>query len=310
MIPVAIIGAGMAGLACARRLLRAGMQPVLFDKSRAVGGRVATRRIEVLQFDHGAQYVTARTESFSQTLAALQASGAAASWGESEGSARVVGTPGMSALPRALAVGLQVQLNAQVTGLAPAGNHWKLNIGERMVEAERVVMTLPAPQAQALLGVGHSLAAALDEVRLAPCLTLMAAVHAPAPFSILEDADHPLAWVAHDGSKPGRPGGVSTCWVAQAGPAFSAEHLERDPQSIAALMLPMLCDRLGVAADAGFFAVAHRWRYARVTASLGQDFLLSEDATLYLGGDWCLGPRVEAAWASGTAIAEDLLGAS
>jgi predicted NAD/FAD-dependent oxidoreductase len=28
---------------------------------------------------------------------------------------------------------------------------------------------------------------------------------------------------------------------------------------------------------------------------------------LYLGGDWCIGPRIEAAWDSGTAIAEAIL---
>ena len=44
MIPVVIVGAGIAGLACARRLVQAGVRPILFDKGRESGGRVATRR--------------------------------------------------------------------------------------------------------------------------------------------------------------------------------------------------------------------------------------------------------------------------
>ena len=32
-----------------------------------------------------------------------------------------------------------------------------------------------------------------------------------------------------------------------------------------------------------------------------------ETGTLYLGGDWCLEARVEAAWTSGIAIAQDML---
>lgn len=307
MIPVAIIGAGMAGLACARRLREAGVASVLFDKGRAVGGRVATRRVEGLQFDHGAQYVTARSVSFADALAALRVAGAVGDWEQGNGQSRLVGIPGMSALPRALADGLDVRLNTQVSGLSFLGDRWRLEIGDGVEEAERVVMTLPAPQAQALLGSDHPLASALNDVRLAPCLTLMAAVSATRPFTILEDPDHPLAWLARDSSKPGRPRGESTCWVAQAGPAFSAAHMENDPQSIARLMLPLLCERLGVSADEVSYAVAHRWRYARVTVALGRDFLCSEDATLYLGGDWCLGARVEAAWASGQAVAEDLL---
>jgi predicted NAD/FAD-dependent oxidoreductase len=113
MTRVAVIGAGFAGLACARRLVQAGVQPVLFDKERGIGGRVSTRRADELQFDHFAQYVTA--------------------------------------------------------------------------------------------------------------------------------------------------------------------------------------------------TAVHRWRYARVTASLGQPFLRDAGGSLYLGGDWCIGPSVEAAWTSGTAIANDLL---
>jgi predicted NAD/FAD-dependent oxidoreductase len=54
-------------------------------------------------------------------------------------------------------------------------------------------------------------------------------------------------------------------------------------------------------------AIAHRWRYARVTKALGLPFLRSADAAVYLGGDWCIGARVEAAWDSGTAIANDIL---
>ena len=72
-------------------------------------------------------------------------------------------------------------------------------------------------------------------------------------------------------------------------------------------MLPLLCDRLGVTPDDVVYAAAHRWRYARVTGALGHPFLSSVDGTLHLGGDWCIGARIEAAWQSGTAIADDIL---
>lgn len=39
---IAIIGAGMAGLTCARGLADAGLHPVVFDKGRGIGGRLAT----------------------------------------------------------------------------------------------------------------------------------------------------------------------------------------------------------------------------------------------------------------------------
>ena len=165
---------------------------------------------------------------------------------------------------------------------------------------------MPVPQVSGLLGADHPLVAALDAVRIAPCLTLMAAVTAPAPFITRSDADDPLSWIAQDSTKPGRPQ-EQTLWVAQAGEAFSLAHLEDDPTTLTARMLPLLCDRLGVSLGQVTHATTHRWRYARVTQPLGQPFLRSDDASLYLGGDWCIGPRAEAAWDSGTAIATDIL---
>ena len=72
-------------------------------------------------------------------------------------------------------------------------------------------------------------------------------------------------------------------------------------------MLDLLCDRIGARRSSAIHAVAHRWRYASVAEPLGTPFLRNEDASLYLGGDWCLQGRVEAAWQSGTALADDLL---
>jgi predicted NAD/FAD-dependent oxidoreductase len=307
MIPIVIIGAGIAGLACARRLAEAGLAPVLLDKGRGIGGRVATRRIGDMQFDHGAQYVTAKNAGFATLLDALAKAGALADWHDGRGRKHSVGTPGMSAIPKALGVGLDIRQGAQVTRLVPDGDGWELHTEGGMLRSRRVVVTVPAPQVAGLLGPDHPLVAALAPVQMAPCLTLMAAVTAPAPFVTRQDPDDPLAWIAQNSSKPGRPQTDATLWVAQAGEAFSHAHIEQDAKAIADAMLPLLCDRLGVAQDRVTQATAHRWRYARVTQALGLPFLRSPDASLHLGGDWCIGARVEAAWDSGTAIADDIL---
>lgn len=306
MTRVAIIGAGMAGLACAGRLAEAGLQPVIYDKSRGIGGRLATRRMGGLQFDHGAQYVTARHDGFAAVLRDLQAQGAAAPWQDGSDGAHIVGVPGMSGLARAMAAGLDVRQLAQVTAVRPDAAGWAVHVGDTWHSFDRVVLTVPAPQIAGLLGRHHAISAELAEVRLAPCLTLMAAIDAPPAFVSRSEADDPLAWIAQDGSKPGRPQGKPTTWVAQAGPDFSLRYLEDDTDSITARMLPLLCDKLGVAAGDVGLAAAHRWRYARVTVALGRPFA-QFGQTLYAGGDWCLGPRVEAAWISGDAIARDIL---
>jgi len=319
MIPVLIVGAGLAGIACARRLTQAGVQPILIDKGRGIGGRVATRKAEGLQFDHGAQYVSATEAEFGAVLRDLEAAGWAAAWpqdGPTErGRIRYVGTPGMASLAKGLAVGLDVRHGVAVTAIQAGEDGWAVSAGEACYVAARVVVTVPAPQVMGLLGADDPLVALVVGVRMDPCLTLMAAIASNAPFVARASPDEPLAWIAQDCAKPGRPERVAAAragtgpvtWVAHASPAFSALHLEEEPAALAARMAPMLCQQLGVTGDAVIHAAVHRWRYAQVAVPLGQPFLRSGDGSLYLGGDWCLGPRVEAAWMSGTAIADDLL---
>jgi predicted NAD/FAD-dependent oxidoreductase len=213
----------------------------------------------------------------------------------------------MSALPKALGAGLDIRQGVQITRLQQDGDGWVLHFEGGTLRRALVVVTVPAPQVAGLLGNGHPLVAGLASVHLAPCLTLMAAVMAPAPFITRQDKDDPLSWIAQDSSKPCRPQASGALWVAQAGEAFSAGHLEKSTDEITALMLPLLCDRLGATPHSVTHAAVHRWRYARVTQALGQPFVRSADGTLYLGGDWCIGPRVEAAWDSGTAIADAIL---
>ena len=65
---VLVIGAGMAGLIAAAELQRAGRRVVVLDKSRGVGGRLASRRFDGATFDHGAQFITTRNPRFAAVL--------------------------------------------------------------------------------------------------------------------------------------------------------------------------------------------------------------------------------------------------
>ena len=65
---VAVIGAGIAGLACARTLAQAGCEVTVFEKSRGFGGRMACRQTPFGTHDHGAQYFTVRDKRFDAAL--------------------------------------------------------------------------------------------------------------------------------------------------------------------------------------------------------------------------------------------------
>ena len=307
---VLVVGAGMAGLACARALDRAGRGCLVIDKGRGAGGRMATRRVTLgddeVRFDHGAQYFTVRDPGFAALIDALP--GATAIWEDGGAEPHRVGRPGMSALPRAMAEGLELRTGVEVTGLARAGAGWRVATTAGPIEAAHVVLTIPAPQAARLPGLPAALADRLRGVEMAPCLTLMAAFPAdlPRPAVQLRPDTGPLGWIARDSAKPGRADRVTT-WVAQATPEWSRAHLEEDRATIARRLLPVLAEAIGAAPEAALHVAGHRWRYARVTTPLGAPVLSGAEGTLHLGGDWALGARVEAAWQSGAAIAADLL---
>ncbi|WP_372619710.1 NAD(P)/FAD-dependent oxidoreductase [Falsiroseomonas sp.] len=309
---VAIVGAGLAGLACAKTLAAHGIAARLFDKGRAPGGRMATRRVEVegrtLEFDHGAQYLTARNTLF---RAALEASNTKP-WPDET---RRVGVPRMSAIPRALAQGHDVTLAREVQAVIGEPGAWRL----RHVGASRggqpggaasedgpfdaVLLALPAPQAAALLAQpAPHLQRVLEMVRMAPCWTLMVAFESRValPDSVRLPGG-PIGWAARDSSKPGR-NSDNECWVVQAGPDWSRENLELSAAAAGEALLAAFAALAGGGLPPTTYAAAHRWRYALVEKPLGAPCLWDPPRGLGACGDWCIGARAEAAVDSGAAL--------
>src|SRR6478752_9866060 len=57
MSPIVVVGAGLAGLACAQRLVAAGREVVVLEASDGVGGRVRTDDIDGFRCDRGFQLI-------------------------------------------------------------------------------------------------------------------------------------------------------------------------------------------------------------------------------------------------------------
>ncbi|UZK70865.1 FAD-dependent oxidoreductase [Sphingomonas sp. S1-29] len=302
---VAIIGAGIAGLACADQLAAAGHRVALFDKGRGPGGRMSTRRVDhegaTYRFDHGAQYFTARDPDFAAQVALWEAAGIAARW-PAAGDDAWVGTPGMNAPVRAMADAHPVEWGARIEALTRTPAGWQLDARPELYAA--VVVAVPAEQVAALVAPhAPDLAEAATATASEPCWTLMAAFDrrvAVADDVIRGATGEALGWAARDGAKPGRAGGET--WVVQAGSAWSAEHLEETADAIVPHLLAALAARAEAPLPPTPHAAAHRWRYARTTGC-GAGPAWRADIGLGLCGDWREGPRVEAAWASGRKLA-------
>jgi renalase len=314
---VAIVGAGLAGLACARVLFGAQRPVSVFEKSRGLGGRIATRRAGRLAFDHGAQYVVARDPGFREYLDLVAATGYAAPWqpaapGMSRVEAWHVGVPGMSSLVKPLAAGLDVKRGLKVMSCERRDGAWFLKTESRDELGPFAVLLLavPAPQAVELLqdfSGPLDVEARLRPVQMAPCWAAMAAYadRLDVPADVMAGQDGPLAWAARDVGKPGRQS-TQDCWVLHATPAWTRDHLEDATAAVARALVDAFASRLGVTVKPRYLD-AHRWRYARVEQPLGEPCLWDATSRLGLCGDWCLDARAEAAWVSGTRLAHEVL---
>jgi hypothetical protein len=312
---VAVIGAGMAGAACARTLTDAGWSVRVFDKGRSVGGRMAQRRVAAGTFDHGAQYLSAREPTFASVVSRWRKLGLAADWPEASsagGDPVLVGVPAMNAPVKDLLTGIEVTAGLRVARIESVGGGWVVR-GEDETDHgpfDALVLAVPAPQAVDLLatvaqGRAAELVPQLGAVRMAPCWSAMATFEDILPLraATLRGKDD-IVWAARNGSKPGRDG--RECWTVHAGPAWSAANLERRPEEVAPDLLRAFAMLAGIDPPVPVHLEAHRWRFALVERPLGRPCLHDPALRLGLCGDWCLGPRVEAAYLSGRAMAAAL----
>lgn len=304
----------MAGISCAARLAEAGLSPVVMEKSRGLGGRLATRRLPGgMSIDHGAQFVSAGAGPFRHFLETGAEAGTLARWrprmrAPAPGEDWLVGVPAMNSPLKAGAAGLDIRLSLEVSEIRPGPCGWTIACGaEEAGLFDIVIVTAPAPQAARLAGAAPGLASRIGAARMAPCWTVMLVLSRPAPAGqdVFIDPAPGISWLARNSSKPGRPDEES--WVVQMSAELSRSHLEDAPDKIVGAVLAQVTGLIEAQATDILHASAHRWRYAHVTRPIGQAFLSNEAANLIAAGDWCLGAGVEAAYQSGRSAAEEIL---
>jgi hypothetical protein len=314
---VAVIGAGMAGITCAVTLALRVDTVVVFEAERQAGGRMAGERHGGFEHDTGAQYFTVRDPRFQRHVETWQADGLVSPWRgwvvELERGDLVardpdqdlyVALPNMAALARDLARLCELRYGQAVGRLRPLARGWALydDVGRVLGRFDLVVLALPPDPVRGLAGrFGGELAEALE---MSACWGLALGFDEPlaVPFDAALVGASPLAWVARNNSKPGRT--AKEAWTAHATPEWSERHRHDPPDLGCAHLLAAFGEALGVSIPRPALARARCWSQAQVVSPAGRDCVLDEVLRLGACGDWCLGPRVEAAFLSGLAMAE------
>jgi predicted NAD/FAD-dependent oxidoreductase len=207
----------------------------------------------------------------------------------------------MNALPKLLLEGLTLHKQARVSRIVREGEQWRVETeSDTLGVFDRVLLTVPAPQALSILGPDHAFSPALAQVRYAPCWAAMLHGSTNLPWAGIRCSTGPLAWAGRQDTLPSRGGPER--WVLHASPTWSQANLEAPREWVAEQLAQAFADLGGGTAHT---MVVHRWRYSLVTQSIGRDHL--QDKGLLYAGDGCLGGRIEAAWLSGMAAADSIL---
>lgn len=301
---IAVVGAGIAGLAAARALQDRRHEVRVFERSPVPGGRCATRIVEALElprglsgevaFDHGAQYFTVRDDRFSALAAEWERDKVISKWTgrivsfDAEGwddleseTNRYVGTPGMSAIPAAMARGLTIEYGRRIDSAVSLSS-----------EFDHVIVAVPAADARRSFRACWAVMAAFEE-RVA------------ARFDAAFVNGSALRWIARNTSKPKRNHQIDA-WVLHASTSWSEAHLDDRPDDVGAFLMEAFEDLIPARLPKAFYAAVHRWRYATADPPLAAGAIHDAQSRITLCGDWCKGSRIEDAFLSGVEAADFL----
>lgn len=332
-INVAIIGAGISGLASGKLLHDQGVGVTVFEKSRGVGGRMATRRLneENSTFDHGAQYFTARDPRFINYVNNWREQGLVARWPAIElgkdqrivvlrngqlqikpaTEDRFVAIPAMNQICKRLSQELTIKKQVRIKSIIPIDERYGLiaDNGDSLGTFDKVIVSIPAAQASALLESFPSLSQSLSHIEMKPCWATMAAFS----DSLTDEwvgafmEDSLLSWAARNNTKPGRNSSPEHL-VLHATPDWSDQNWEASPEEVTQKMLADFWKVSGIEPRKPSYCTAHRWRYAiPAESSKAATYTLDKSKNIICCGDWTLGGRVEAAFLSGLSAAELVL---
>lgn len=339
-----VVGAGLAGLVAASRLVAAGQAVTVVDKGRGVGGRLATRRVGPARLDHGAQFFTVRSDDFAAIAGRWLAAGAAREWcrgfgASPDGHPRYVGATGMTDLAKALTgdlrpgpsgglpngrreAGLDVRTSQRLASIRPGpGGGWSATLEDgsaltgadgSVLEADAAICTPPVPQTLALLAQGEvflplRLSEALAAVRYAPTLAALVVLDAASAVPApggVQLATGVLSWVGDNQAK-----GISAtpALTLHARGDVSADHWDDDEAATLGLMLAAGAPWIGSARPVA--TELAKWRYAAPSVLHDERCLVAVDGArpLVCAGDAFGEARVEGAALSGLAAAEAVL---
>ena len=219
---VAVIGAGISGLALANKIEHIA-NVTIFEKSRGFGGRVATRRVDDISFDHGAQFFKVRDPDFKEYIKPMIEEGiidiwrarfveiekdkviSSRLWGDDP--ANYIGIPSMSSIGKFMSQSLNIKLSEQIAKIEKH-DIWELFNEEGVSQGKYdwVISTIPPVQCMQLFPNIRDIYSDIEKHEMSACFSLMLAfdedLNLDFDAALVKGTD--ISWISCNSSKQSR----------------------------------------------------------------------------------------------------------
>jgi hypothetical protein len=333
MHDVIVIGAGVAGLQCAGRLVSAGADVLVVDRADKPGGRCATRTFDGQPADYGPLFIHGFDKGFLSAVESVPGARRLKGWPRrvhgggrpcqpdafAPFETRMAFSEGLNAFPRSLAARLPIRLRTRVASIAKEGEGMAVvgSEGERF-HARDLVLAMALEQSLPFVrslepGSGRDgVLALLDMFATLPCLTVIAgyprSIQAPDWDICYPEDDDALLLMSNESTKGAE--GSSLVMVYQAAARWSRQRLEKPKEEWGRELLEAAVRGLGPWASTPQWTHYHRWRYSRMERAnelTGPLEIRIGGSRIGLAGDlFSPGGGIQASWLSGDNLAARL----
>jgi renalase len=315
MTKIAIIGTGISGLIAANELNKySNVEITFFEKSKGVGGRIATRYHEEWEFDHGCPYFEAETSEFTTFLQPLIKKGIIAQWQPkvvdqtghviTNNNKYFLGIPKMNSLPKALASSCNVHFEKKITKMEYLQNQWHLTDekSQQYSGFDFVITSTPPAQAYDIISDNCSYKNSLHNYEMLPqfaCMLGFNTLHTN--FDIMQVQNSKIEKIVLNHKKNGRMNKPSL--VIYSSIAWASENIDTDKTQIGNELLLELEYLLKQELEP-HMVQTHRWLYSRAKNKSDPLFLSDDNLNMLSCGDWLSNGTIEGAFLSGMKTAQ------
>ena len=274
----------------------------IVEKASRVGGRLCARNYKEFIIQFGAQYATSSNSIFNDYLSKTGAKNFTASIYIEEKNTyedKNIWTheKGMQFIADYGFLNRKISFNSEVIKINQKNNKIHFSDGT-IVDYNKLILSIPQPQALNLLGE-------LDyECSFEPCLAIGLCLEKESSFELnaIKPDNRAISWIASSRLFNKQ---IPESVLIHLSPESSKEMYDKNKETIINFAKENIhnfsSSNLNI-----IHADIFKWKYAMTNKKINQERYIKYSDSIYLIGDWIIGPRIENAFLSGYSLAMSL----